>query len=121
RCTHRRSVWGFRVSEAAGSGASASPGLAYSGDCGRSEDLDPLIRPGDTLLCEASFGPGPVIPGANHLDGPAVGALARRTGAGRVLLTHLQMGYDRDATIESVRARFDGPVELVDPGFVTTV
>ena len=39
--------------------------------------------------------------------------------AGRVLLTHLQMGYDRDATIESVRARFDGPVELVDPGFET--
>ena len=41
--------------------------------------------------------------------------------AGRVLLTHLQMGYDRDATIESVRARFDGPVELVDPGFETTI
>jgi hypothetical protein len=31
------------------------------------------------------------------------------------------MGYDRDATVESVRARFDGPVELVDPGFATTI
>jgi ribonuclease BN (tRNA processing enzyme) len=50
-----------------------------------------------------------------------VGELARRTGAGRVLLTHLQMGFDRDATIASVRERFDGPVELVDPGFTTTV
>ena len=39
-----------------------------------------------------------------------------------MLLTHLQMGYDRDATVESVRARFDGgPVELVDPGFETTI
>jgi hypothetical protein len=31
------------------------------------------------------------------------------------------MGFNRDATIESVRARFDGPVELVDPGYATTV
>jgi hypothetical protein len=39
-----------------------------------------------------------------------------------VLLTHLQMGFDRTATIDSVRARFDrGPVELVDPGFETTI
>jgi hypothetical protein len=42
-------------------------------------------------------------------------------GAGRVLLTHLQLGYDRTATVESVRARFDGPVDLVDPGFATSI
>jgi len=59
--------------------------------------------------------------GAQHLDGPAVGRLAHRTKAGRVLLTHLQMGYDQEVTIESVKAHFDGPVELVDPGFTTTV
>ena len=34
------------------------------------------------LLTEVSFGPGPVPPGAGHLDGPAVGALAARTGVG---------------------------------------
>ena len=79
------------------------------------------MRPGDTLLCEVSFGPGPVVVGAGHLDGPAVGELASRTRAGRVLLTHLQMGFDREATIDSVRARYDGPVELVDPGFETVV
>jgi ribonuclease BN (tRNA processing enzyme) len=73
------------------------------------------------LLCEVSFGPGPVVAGAEHLDGPAVGDLATRVRAGRVLLTHLQMGYDRDATIESVRARFDGPVDLVDPGYETAI
>jgi ribonuclease BN (tRNA processing enzyme) len=88
----------------------------YSGDCGRAEDLGPLVRPGDTLLCEVSFGPGPVPYDAIHLDGPAVGALAQRTRAGRILLTHLQMGYDPEATIESVIARFEGPVELVEPG-----
>ena len=42
--------------------------------------------------------------------------LAARTRAGRVLLTHLQMGYDPEATVASVRAVFDGPVQLVVPG-----
>ena len=119
RVRHTDSSFGFRVTNAAGD--ASGTGLVYSGDCGRAEDLDVLARPGDTLLCEVSFGPGPVQPGAEHLDGPAVGQLARRVRAGRVLLTHLQMGFDRDATIESVRARFDGPVELVDPGFETTI
>jgi ribonuclease BN (tRNA processing enzyme) len=115
RVTHTDSSLGFRVSVGVG------VGLVYSGDCGRAEDLDVLVRPGDTLLCEVSFGPGPVVPGAEHLDGPAVGDLARRTRAGRVLLTHLQMGFDREATTDSVRARFDGPVELVEPGYQSTI
>ena len=38
-------------------------------------------------------------------------------GASRVLLTHLLMGCDVAATIASVKAHFDGPVELVEPGF----
>jgi ribonuclease BN (tRNA processing enzyme) len=110
RVQHTGDSHGFRV------GGDDAPGLVYSGDCGRAEDLDPLVRPGDTLLCEVSFGPGPVPLDAEHLDGPAVGALAARTGAGAVLLTHLQMGFDIPATIESVRARYDGPVALVEPG-----
>lgn len=115
RVQHTGDSHGFRV------GRADTAGLVYSGDCGRAEDLDPLVRPGDTLLCEVSFGPGPVPPDAEHLDGPAVGALAARTGAGAVLLTHLQMGFDRDATVASVRARFGGPVRLVDPGDEVTV
>jgi len=117
--THTDDSYGFRVTPV---GRVDAPGLVYSGDCGNANDIDPLMRPGDTLLCEVSFGPGPVVAGAGHLDGPAVGDLARRTGAGRVLLTHLQMGYHRGATVDSVRARFDGgPVELVDPGFETSI
>lgn len=119
RVRHTDSSFGFRV-RPAGAGPDA-PGLVYSGDCGRAEDLDALARPGDTLLCEVSFGPGPIIAGAEHLDGPTVGDLATRVKAGRVLLTHLQMGFDRAATVDSVRARFDGPVQLVDPGFETTI
>lgn len=112
RVTHTEDSYAYRVALADGSG----PGLVYTGDCGRAEDVDALIRPGDTLLSEVSFGPGPVVPGAEHLDGPAVGALAARAGVGAVLLTHLQMGFDEGATIDAVRNVYDGPVRLVHPG-----
>jgi ribonuclease BN (tRNA processing enzyme) len=113
--THAGESYGFRV--AAGGG----PGLVYSGDCGRGSDLEALIRPGDSLLSEVSFGPGPVPPGAAHLDGPAVGRLASRAGVERVLLTHLLMSFDPVATVASVRDSFAGPVELVAPGDQVTV
>jgi ribonuclease BN (tRNA processing enzyme) len=114
--SHTDESYGFRVSVEAG------PGLVYSGDCGRAEDLDALIRPGDVLLSEVSFGPGPVPADTAHLAGPEVGRLALRTGASSVLLTHLLMGHDRDATVASVLAAgFMGPVRIVDPGDRITV
>lgn len=109
--THTNESYAFRVAP-----GPAERGLVYSGDCGRADDLAPLIRPGDTLLSEVSFGPSPVPPGAAHLNSEAVAELAASTGVGRVLLTHLQMGNDERATVEAVRARFNGPVELVEPG-----
>ena len=114
RVTHTDNSFGFRVSV-------GGPGLVYSGDCGRWEDLVPLVRDGDTLLVEASFGLGPVAPGAFHLDASAIVELARATSPGRVLLTHIQMGFDRDATLHGVKSGFAGPVELVDPGYVTDI
>ena len=112
---HTDESYGLRV--AIGDG----PGLVYSGDCGRAEDLEVLLRPGDVLLSEVSFGAGPVPADAAHLAGPEVGGLARRTGASLVLLTHLLMGHDRDETITSVRAGFDGPVRFVDPADRMTI
>lgn len=112
KVTHTADSFAFRVSDSAD-----RPGLVYSGDLGVAGDLRPIIQPGDTLLVEVSMGPGPVPQGASHLDGPAVGALAAATGVGRVLLTHLLMGRDRGATIRSVQEGFDGPVDLVAPGF----
>src|SRR6266446_1249548 len=114
--THTAESYAFRVAT-----PGAERGLVYSGDCGRAADLAPLIHPGDVLLCEVSFGPGPVPDGVNHLDGPAVGELAATADVGRVLLTHLQMGYSDEATIEAVRIRFDGPIELVEPGSRITI
>jgi ribonuclease BN (tRNA processing enzyme) len=114
--THTDESYAYRITA-----SGDDRGLVYSGDCGRAADLLPLVRPGDTLLTEISFGAGPVPPGALHLDGPAVGELAAEARAGRVLLTHLQMGFDPEAAIASVRERFAGPVDLVTPGLVFEV
>ena len=104
--------FGFRIAARGG-----SIGLVYSGDCGRAEDLIPLIHGGDALLSEVSFGAEPVAAGAKHLNGPIVGDLAARSRVSRILLTHLQMDFDREATVASTATRFDGPVDLVDPGY----
>lgn len=116
RVSHTADSHAFRVSD-----CPDRPGLVYSGDVGAAGDLRPLVRAGDTLLIEVSFGAGPVPAGASHLDGPAVGALAAETRAGRALLTHLLMGHDPAEAVGSVRAGYAGPVELVTPGFETEI
>jgi ribonuclease BN (tRNA processing enzyme) len=116
--THTDESYAARVSLV---GEPASPGLVYSGDCGRVADLAPLVRPGDTLLVEIAFGAGPVPVGDLHLDGAGVGGLAAATGPARVLLTHLQMRRDPGAAVASVRALFSGPVNLVADGDAFTV
>ena len=96
--------------------AGDGPGLVYSGDCGVADDLAPLIRPGDTLLVEASFGLGPVPPGAMHLDAPAIGALIAGTQPGRVIVTHVQMGHDAAATAAALRNGGTADVLVAEPG-----
>ena len=113
RVVHTANSFATRVTLAA---APDGPALVYSGDCGRAADLLPLIRPGDVLLSEVAFGPGPVPVPDLHLDGAAVGRLAAETGPSQVLLTHLQMKRDPAATIAAVRAEYGGPVSLVSDG-----
>jgi len=113
RVRHAGESRAWRVSATDNPGA---PGLVYSGDAADPDELAQLLRPGDTLLSEATFGVGPVPPGMNHLDGPMVGALAARAGAGAVIVTHVRMGGDLAATVASVQARYDGPVAMAHPG-----
>jgi ribonuclease BN (tRNA processing enzyme) len=114
--TEESQSFGFRVAR-----SGEGPGLVYSGDCGRADDLLALIHEGDVLLSEVSFGPAPVAPGVQHLNSATVSDLAARAGARRVLLTHLQMGFDRDATVAATAEVFHGPIDLVDPGYKTDI
>ena len=83
---HTEESYGFRLTTDEG-----GPGLVYSGDCGRADDLRPLVRAGDTLLSEASFGTADVAPGSEHLNAWDVGRLAAAARPARILLTHLLM------------------------------
>lgn len=118
RVTHTTDSFATRVTLAA---AADGPAIVYSGDCGRAADLAPLIRPGDALLCEVAFGPGPVPVPDLHLDGAAVGHLAAETRVSRVLLTHLQMHRDPAATLAAVRVEYAGPVSLISDGDRVTI
>jgi ribonuclease BN (tRNA processing enzyme) len=109
---HAGQSFAFRVALA----GRAGPGIVYSGDCGDAEALLPLLRPGDTLLAEATFGPGPVPAGMPHIDGPAAGRLATAAGAGALILTHVRMGCDPAVTVRSAQAQFGGSVALASPG-----
>ena len=113
---HTEESYALRVSVASASEAAAGPGLVYSGDCGRVDDLVPLIRPGDTLLSEASFGAGHVPAGAEHLTAADAGRAATAGQAARLLLTHIQIGYSRPDTLAAAQAAFAGPVQLVTEG-----
>jgi ribonuclease BN (tRNA processing enzyme) len=104
------------VAAATGGVDAPSPGLVYSGDCGRADDLVPLIRPGDTLLAEASFGAGPMPVADMHLTSAEAARAAAAGGAARLLLTHIQSGYSRVDALAAAQAVFSGPVRFVTEG-----
>jgi ribonuclease BN (tRNA processing enzyme) len=115
RVTHTRESYAFRLT-GSGAGSARGPGLVYSGDCADATDLLPLIHPGDTLLSEASFGAGPVAPGAQHITSGEAAGVAEAGGAARLLLTHVLSGYSREAAMASAQAAFSGLVQLVTEG-----
>lgn len=109
RVTHIADSFAFRVTVAAD-----GRGLVYSGDCADAGDLLPLIRPGDTLLCEAFYGAednaGPL-----HLTAGQAARAASAGGAGRLVLTHIRDTGDDGVAIAAAR-QFDGEILLGRPG-----
>lgn len=89
--------------------------LVYSGDSAGGPELVEIARGADLLLCEATWAgdPGDYPPGI-HLTGAQAGAVAQEAGVGRLVLTHIAGGTDRDAVLREARDTFDGPVELAE-------
>jgi ribonuclease BN (tRNA processing enzyme) len=110
--THAPESHAFRVDEVA---RPAGPGLVYSGDCGRADDLLPLIRSGDTVLCEAFWSTLEPIPSANHLSAAEAADVARRGGAAELILTHILEAHHPAAALQAAQAIFPGPVRLAEP------
>lgn len=116
--THSENSYAFRVTDRQDSDG---PGLVYSGDCGRADDLLPLIHEGDTVLCEAFWSTREPIASANHLSAAEAANVARRGGAGRLILTHILEAYDPAAALRAAQEVFPGPVQLAEPELVITV
>jgi ribonuclease BN (tRNA processing enzyme) len=116
--THSENSHAYRVTDAADP---QGPGLVYSGDCGRADDLLPLIREGDTVLCEAFWSTLEPIPSANHLSAEQAADVARRGGAAHLLLTHILESHDPQAALAAAKKVFPGPVELAEPEMVVPI
>jgi HAD superfamily hydrolase (TIGR01549 family) len=113
RVTHAHQSFAFRVSPWQ---LPDAPGLVYSGDCGRWQDLLLLIRPGDTLLSEAFWGVTRPDTEALHLTAAEAAEAARAGSAARLLLTHIGEPHDPLACVEAATAVFDGATGLAEPG-----
>mgnify|MGYP001820827950 FL=1 len=116
--THAQNSHAYRVTDSADPDG---PGLVYSGDCGRADDLLPLIREGDTVLCEAFWSTLEPIPSANHLSAEQAAGVARHGGAAHLLLTHVLESHGPQAALSAAQEVFPGPVELAEPEMVVTI
>lgn len=116
RVTHIPDSFAFRVAPADGNGA----GLVYSGDCGLADDLLPLIRAGDTLLCEAAFGTERLVPGI-HLTAAEAASVAGRGSAARLILTHILDRNDKPKMLEAARSVNGAAIELAEPGMTVDI
>ena len=116
--THSEQSYAFRVTDV---GDPKGPGLVYSGDCGRADDLLPVIREGDTVLCEAFWSTREPIASANHLTAEQAADVARRGGAAHLVLTHILESHDPQAAFDAAQALFPGSVQLAEPELVIEI
>jgi ribonuclease BN (tRNA processing enzyme) len=116
--THSLHSYAFRVTDAADPDG---PGLVYSGDCGRADDLLPLIREGDTALIEAFWSTLEPVPGAFHLSATQAADVAKRGGAAHLILTHILESHDPQAALRVASEVFPGPVRLAEPELVVHI
>lgn len=112
RVAHPVETYGVRVDHAGSS-------LAYTSDSGPCHALESLGAHCDVFLAEASYLEGKDNPKDVHLTGKEAAEFATKTGAGRLLLTHLVEPWNsRERTLAEAKAAYTGPVDVVRPGQV---
>ena len=93
--------------------------LAYTGDCGPSDEVVALARDADLLLAEAThLHPVPEGVRADLTSARDAGRQARRAGARSLMLTHLWPGTDEAAARAEASAEYAGTVAVARPGTV---
>ena len=91
--------------------------LAYSADTAACDALNRLAKGADLFLCEASYLDGEENPPDLHLTGRDAGEAATKSGAARLVLTHLVAAWGSEAKIyEAAATAFAGAVEVARAG-----
>lgn len=91
-----RPALGYRIKD-----ATTGRSMAFTGDSGPGPDLDRLVSGVDLLVAECGDGLAPRR--GRHLDVDSFVDLARRSGAARVVVTHLDPRGDRPAVVAALR------------------
>ncbi len=90
--------------------------LGYSGDTGPCAGLDAVAADVDLLLAEASFSSRHQNPAKLHLTGAEGGDSAARSGARRLVLTHVPPWGDPQDALAEARTTYDGDIALATAG-----
>jgi ribonuclease BN (tRNA processing enzyme) len=96
----------------------SAPGetLAYSADSGPCDALSELADSAGLFLCEASWMEWPEGANPIHMTPALAGEWAARSGARRLVLTHLRAGADAQKAAELARAACACQVDLASEG-----
>ena len=90
--------------------------FVYSGDTGACDALVDFAHGTDLLLAEASFREGDDNPADLHMTGKEAAETAVRSGARRLVLTHIPPSHERETALAEARPVYDGPLELARCG-----
>lgn len=92
--------------------------LTFSGDTGVNDRLVELARDTDVALFEASWTDAPQRPADLHMSGREAAHMARRAGAGHLVLTHVVPWSDTSLIESEAYDVFDGPITMAAPDLV---
>jgi ribonuclease BN (tRNA processing enzyme) len=94
-----------------------SSSMAYTGDSGSVPQIAELAKDAGLLLAEATYLDEVPEDSARYLSSArAAGDWAAQAGVGRLCLTHLWPGSDRDAAAALARESYAGPVSVATAG-----
>jgi ribonuclease BN (tRNA processing enzyme) len=96
--------------------------LTYSADTAPDTRVAALATGSTAFLCEATLNErGEAERPRGHSSAREAAGMATTAGAGRLLLTHYPASADVRQLKADAGASYDGPIEVVDDGFVTSL